>query len=121
MIQKNSYIYVVDNTGILISKCIGIFPSRKKYTNSLGVVTASVHTVLSNSKFKKGMLVKILLLATKYVHVRKNGRTIRVNRNIGIVLKDKLTARGTRIKGLGLQEIRHSKYGRLAVLLHRKL
>ena len=64
MIQKNSYIYVVDNTGILISKCIGIFPSRKKYTNSLGVVTASVQTVLSNSKFKKGMLVKILLLAT---------------------------------------------------------
>ena len=121
MIQKNSYIDIVDNTGILISKCIGIFPSRGKYGQPLSITLASVQTALPNSKFKKGMLVKVLLLSTKYVHIRKNGRAIRFSRNLGIVLKDKLVPRGTRFKGVVLHEFRHAKYGRLAVLLHRKL
>jgi large subunit ribosomal protein L14 len=121
MITKNSYLDIIDNTGILDVKCIGIFPSTKKSAGSLSVVKAVVRSVLPTSKFKKGMLVDALILATKYPHTRKNGRSIRVYGNLAIVLKEKLVPRGSRLRGLGIQEVRHSKYGRLAILLHRKL
>lgn len=121
MIKKESYIDIVDNTGILTVKCIGIFPSVQKSARSLSVIKASIQSVLPTSKFQKGMVVDVLILATKYPHARANGRTIRVYRNLGIVLKEKLVPRGSRIRGIGIQEIRHSKYGRLSILLHRKL
>ena len=121
MIKKDSYLDIVDNTGILTVKCIGIFPSIKKSACSLSVIKAVVRSALPTSKFKKGMLVDALILATKYAHSRKNGRNIRVSRNLGIILKEKLVPRGSRMRGIGMQELRHSRYGRLAILLHTKL
>lgn len=121
MITKNSYLNIIDNTGILEVKCIGIFPSIKKSAHTLSVIKAVVRSVLPTSKFKKGMIVEALVLVTKYLHSRRNGRSIRVSRNLGIVLKEKLVPRGSRLRGLGIQEVRHSRYGRLSILLHRKL
>lgn len=121
MIQKSSYLNIIDNTGILMIKCIGISPSLEKSARCSSVIKGVVCSVLPTSKFKKGMLVDGLVLGTKYQHIRKNGRHIRVSRNIGLILKEKLIPLGSRLRGIGMHEVRHSKYGRLAILLHRKL
>ena len=99
MIKKNSYLNIVDNTGIQLVKCIGICPSRETSARSLSVIKGVVRSALPTSKFKKGMLVDVLILVTKYPYTRKNGRNFRVSRNIGITLKEKLVPRGSRMRG----------------------
>jgi len=114
-------VHIVDNTGILVVKCIGISSAKQRSAKTLSLIKASVQKVLPTSKFKKGMLVDVLILSTKYPFNRKNGRSIKVFRNLGIILKEKLVPRGSRIRGISVHELRQSKFGRLAILLHRKL
>lgn len=115
MIYKESILKVVDNSGALYAKCIGI---KGNTIASLGsIITVSIIKALSNRKIKKGEVHKAIIIRTKKGVKRPDGSYLQFDEN-SLILVDtisSLTPKGTRILGpLPLELTSNSKLASLA-------
>lgn len=120
MIQNNSILQVVDNSGAKKVLCIKVFSGyRKRYGESGDLITVSVKTMRKkrkiSSKIKKGSIAKALIIRTKKGTKNLNEKySFKENACVLLTKQNKLL--GTRIFGSIPSDFRYSKFLRLTSL-----
>ena len=105
MIQKESKLYVLDNSGAKIVKCIKIF--KLTYGVCGSIITVVVKKSLLRKRIKKGMVCKAIIVQTKSLLNRFDGLTINFLKNYVVILKkNENVPLGTRIIGPVAFELR---------------
>lgn len=108
MIQPETYVEIIDNSGAKIAKCIQI-PKKKKKAKIGDIIIVSIQELDLNKgfgKIKKGEIFKCLIIRTKFKTTRKDGNIIQFNENAGILLNNQNMPIGSRSFGYALQEMR---------------
>lgn len=117
MIQNESRLKVVDNTGakeVLVIRNLG---GSNRKTSSIGdVVVATVKQAAPNGTVKKGEVVKAVIVGTKYAVGRENGSYIKFDDNACVIIKDDKSPRGTRIFGPVARELRDADFMKIVSL-----
>lgn len=117
MIQVNTKLNIIDNSGGKISKIIRLLGGNKKTRANLGnLAVISVKKVKdNNSKIKKGEVHKFRILRLKEPVHRKDGSFMNFDLSGGVVLKDPKTPLASRIAGPLNRELRR-KLGKITSL-----
>lgn len=115
MIQKGSYLNVIDNSGVKQIACIHVFGGyRKRYAKSGDLIMASIKSIKykQNIKLKKGDVVRAVVVKTKvFSFLKKEIKTpIKFFENGAIILSNKNKLIGTRIFGGVNKQFRYTRY-----------
>lgn len=120
MIQKETYLNIIDNSGVKKAACFHIYGGyRKRYATIGDVVLASVKSTNikgEDAKFKKGDKIKVLIL-----HTRKSSKSLFSNEkkhyeNTGVVVSNANKLLSSRIFGSVDIAFRHSKFLKVITL-----
>ena len=79
MIQLNSNINVIDNSGAKIARCIKVLKSGQ-YASIGDIIVVSIRKALPNKKVKLGEVHKALVVYTKKNTKRLNGSYLKVGK-----------------------------------------
>lgn len=119
MVQHRTMLDVADNTGVKQLMVIHIYGGSQRRKGAIGdILNCTVKKVLPNSQFKKGDMVKVVLVRSRKEYKRKDGSYIRFSENAGVILentKDKNPV-GTRIFGPIAREIKEKEFNKIASL-----
>lgn len=115
MIQQETFLNVVDNSGIRKVKCVKVFGGSKKRYGFVGnIVKASIQEVRrGNSRraeYRKGDLVLCLIVHTKSILRRKNGQSFKFLKNSAVVVDKNKKPVATRFLSPILREFRFKKH-----------
>lgn len=105
MAFKNSQFRCLDNTGVLIVKCIYVYSNKTSKPGS--IILVSLKKVLPHKKIKKGQLYKAVIIRLKKPVIRFYNLVIYYYTNAIVLLKkNELVPLGTRIFGSVYFELR---------------
>ncbi len=121
MIQKGTYLRVVDNSGASMVSCIHVYGGNKKRYAKMGdLVLVSIKTLRSNRppkmKIKKGDVVKGLIVRTKIAQTQFSGSQIEFYKNCIVLLNDKFRPFGSRILVTLPSTFKKTRYAKLIAL-----
>lgn len=121
MIQKGTFLRVIDNSGVKQISCIHVIGGyRKRYAQLGDLIIASVKSIRykENMKVKKGAVVKALIVRTKLFMPLKRQTThlIKHQQNAAIIITNQHKLIGTRIFGGVLKEFRYTRFSRILSL-----
>lgn len=122
MIQTESRLKIVDNTGAkeaLVIRNLG--GSRRHFSNIGDVVIVTVKKAQPNGQIKKGKIVKAVIVRTTHGIKRTNGEYLRFDDNAAVIIKDNKDPRGTRIFGPIARELRDRGYQKIISLAQEVL
>ena len=109
MIQLNSFLSVIDNSGAKKVKCIKILGGS--FSGSLGdKIVVATQKVVPNRKVKQGEVMQSLIVRLRKETKRKDGSTLKFFDNAAVLLNQKGIPQGTRIFGPVPRELRKKKY-----------
>lgn len=119
MIQSETRLKVVDNSGALEVKCILVLGgSGKRYARPGDVIVCTVKKAIPNSPVKAGTVVKAVVLRTRGRIMRKDGSSLVFFENSCALIADKKkNPVGTSITGSVPREVRDRgfvKFGQIA-------
>lgn len=97
MLSVQSNITIADSTGIKLMKCIKII--RSKYAMLGSVVVGSIKKVSFSKKYKKGQILRVIVLRSKKISRRLDGSFFKFYDNSGIVQNSDKGVQGQKIKG----------------------
>jgi large subunit ribosomal protein L14 len=111
MIQMSTILYAVDTTTVTKVKTIQLWKTTFK---SLGAkVVAAVQEVSAKGKFKRGDVIRGIVVRMKQPHrMHVDGTVVRFLTNDFVVTNDKGDAEGRRVRGclpLSLRKLGHGK------------
>jgi len=103
MIQSQTRVTLLDNTGVRLARCLRVY--NKKTATLADTVLISIIRLTPKSSFtlKKGDLVKALLLKTKKGLKRQDGSILRFDQNSVILLTQSNMPIGTRLSSAVLE------------------
>lgn len=118
MIQKETMVNVIDNTGVKKICCIHVIGGyRKKYAKTGDLIIGAVKTVKNkeNLKIKKGAVTKALIVRTKLSgFIKQAGRySLKCTRNAAILLSNQNKLLGSRVFGPIDKKFRYTRFSRL--------
>jgi large subunit ribosomal protein L14 len=121
MIQTQSLLKVIDNSGAKSVKCIKILGGfKRKYAILGNIIVVSVQQLRNkakiSSKVKKGEIYKAVILRTKRKIWRKDGFNFIFHQNSVALLNKQNKPIATRIFGKIPRELRTNKFIKLASL-----
>ncbi|YBU89177.1 MAG: 50S ribosomal protein L14 [Candidatus Walczuchella monophlebidarum] len=118
MLQQESILKVVDNTGVKEVLLIRILGGTKKRYASIGDrIVVSFKKVIYSGDIKKGQVSKAVVVRTKKPVRREDGSYISFDDNACVLLNTSGEIRGTRIFGPIPRELReHNKYMKIISL-----
>ena len=118
MIYKETYINVIDNSGVKRFRCIKVYRSFNSYKSYVGnVVLGSLKSIDSKrKKIKRDTLYKGLIVRSRSGVVRFGHQRISTYYNGLVLLNANLTPVGTRIFGPLFNELRLTEFSRLISL-----
>jgi large subunit ribosomal protein L14 len=117
MIQMQSVLDVADNSGAKRILCIKVLGGSKRRYASVGdVIVASVKEATPNSKVKKGMVTRAVIVRTSKELRRKDGSYIRFDSNSAVLVNNDGEPIGTRIFGPVARELRAKNFMKIASL-----
>lgn len=117
MIQKESVLWVADNSGAKKLKCIHIVGSTRKRFAYLGdLVKCSVKSAIPGGLVKKGEVVDVVIVRARKEHRRPDGSYIRFGENAAVIVKDKKEPIATRIFGPIARELRNKGFSKIISL-----
>merc|ERR1711865_371490 len=109
MIQLNTILTAVDNSGAKSVKCIKILGGS--FCGRVGdIMMVAVQKALSQRKVRSGEVHRSLIVRTKKELHRKDGSTLNFFTNSAIILNDKNIPQSTRILGPIPRELRQQKF-----------
>ena len=118
MIQVESRLAVVDNTGareLLVIRVLG--GSKKRYGRVGDIVVATVKSATPDGNVKKSDVVRAVIVRTTKEYRRTDGSYIRFDDNAAVLLADDLTnPRGTRVFGPVARELRDKGFMKIVSL-----
>lgn len=117
MIQQQTVLKIVDNSGAKKVRCIKKFADFKQTDVKLGdIVLISVLNLRNKSKktskVKKGSVLKALIIQTRRKKQKKDGSTFFYKENIGCLINKRGKPLATRILKPISKELRKSKFMR---------
>ncbi|MGO9111639.1 MAG: 50S ribosomal protein L14 [Thermoguttaceae bacterium] len=117
MIQMQTRLDVADNTGAKELYCIKVLGgSRKRWARIGDVVVCSVKGVIAGSDFKKGAVVRAVIVRCKQPTRRGDGSYVRFDSNAAVIIDNDLNPRGTRIFGAVARELRERNFMKIVSL-----
>ncbi len=117
MIQPQTILRVVDNSGAKVIRCFRVLGGTKRRYAELGdMIVASVQIAEPRREVKKKAVVKAIVVRQKKAFRRKDGSYIRFNENAAILVNEKKEPIGNRIFGPIPREIREKGYSKAAGL-----
>ena len=91
MIQKGSYLNIIDNSGIKTVQCIHVMGGyKKRYANFGDIVIVSIKNIRNSraanqKKIKKGDIYKALIVRTKKNNIKYSSESIKFLENAAIL------------------------------------
>jgi large subunit ribosomal protein L14 len=117
MIQQESRVAVVDNTGAREVLCIRVLGgTRRRYARVGDSIVATVKEAQPNSGVRKGDVVRAVIVRQRQPMRRADGSTIRFDENAAVLTDESGNPRGTRIFGPVARELRDRNYMRIISL-----
>lgn len=117
MIQMQTRMPVADNTGVKEVMCIKVLGgSRRRYAGLGDVVVCAVKSVLPASDFKKGAVVRGVIVRTRQPTRRPDGSYVRFDQNAIVLIDNDKNPRGTRIFGAVARELRERNFMKIVSL-----
>ncbi len=116
MIQAQTYLSVVDNTGAKEIMCIRVLGNNRKYAGVGDIIIGVVKRALPNMAIKRSSVVRAIVVRTRKDINRADGMTIRFDDNAAVIVNTKNEPRGTRIFGPVAREIREQNYQKIVSL-----
>ena len=117
MIQMQTRLAVADNTGAKELMCIKVLGgSRKRFAGVGDVIVCSVKSVIAGSDFKKGAVVKAVIVRCKQPTRRADGSYVRFDGNAAVIIDNEQNPRGTRIFGAVARELRDRNFMKIVSL-----
>lgn len=117
MIQPQTKLAVVDNTGARELMCIRVLGGSNRRYASLGdVIVGVVKDALPNMPVKKSEVVRAVVVRVRN-HVRRpDGSTIRFDDNAAVIVQKDGNPRGTRVFGPIARELRDKNFTKIISL-----
>lgn len=116
MIQSETWLDVADNSGARRVKTITVLGQRRQYAYVGDIVTASVKEAIPGGIVKKGEVVKVVIVRTSHAIRRRDGSSLRFDRNAGVIIDDTKNPRGTRVFGPVARELRDKDFMKIVSL-----
>ncbi len=117
MIIIGTRLDVADNSGAKTVECIHVDGSSKRRYARIGdTIVAAVKSAIPNSPVKKGDVVKAVIVRTKKELNRKDGSSIRFDRNSAVLINKQGDPQGTRIFGPVGRELRDKNFMKIVSL-----
>ena len=118
MIQTQSKIKVIDNTGAKIIMCIKVLGGyKKRYARVGDIITATIRKAVPHTTVKKGEIVHAVIVRTRKEVRRSDGTYIRFDDNAAVIIdRAKKEPKGTRIFGAVARELREKGYSKIISL-----
>ncbi|MCE5303685.1 MAG: 50S ribosomal protein L14 [Planctomycetaceae bacterium] len=117
MIQMQSRLAVADNTGAKELMCIKVLGgSRKRFARIGDIIVCSVKSVIAGSDFKKGAVVRAVIVRCKQPTRRADGSYVRFDSNAAVIIDNDKNPRGTRIFGAVARELRDRNFMKIVSL-----
>ena len=117
MIQPQTILRVVDNSGAKVIRCFRVLGgTRRRYAELGDMIVASVQIAEPRREIKKKAVERAIVVRQKKAFRRKDGSYIRFNENAAILVNEKKEPIGNRIFGPIPREIRERGYSKAAGL-----
>jgi len=117
MIQSGTWLNVTDNTGIKKVQCIRVLGGTRRRYASLGdVITLTAKKVQPHGNFKKGQVVRGVIVRTRQAVRRPDGSYIRFDDNAVIIVDSKNQPQATRIFGPVARELKEKGFSNVVTL-----
>jgi large subunit ribosomal protein L14 len=117
MIQMQTRLDVADNTGAKELYCIKVLGgSRRRWARIGDTVVCSVKGVIAGSDFKKGAVVRAVIVRCKQPTRRADGSYVRFDTNAAVIIDNDQNPRGTRIFGAVARELREKNFMKIVSL-----
>jgi large subunit ribosomal protein L14 len=117
MIQMQTRLAVADNTGAKELMCIKVLGGTHRRFAGLGdIVVCSVKSVIPGSDFKKGTVIRAVIVRTKKSTRRADGSYVRFDSNAAVIIDTDKSPRGTRIFGAVARELREQNFMKIVSL-----
>jgi len=117
MIQMQTVLNVADNSGAKKVACIKVLGGSRRRFASLGdVIVIAVKEALSNSKVKKGDVMKAVVVRTVKEVRRADGSYLKFDDNSAVLITNQMEPVGTRIFGPVARELRAKQFMKIISL-----
>ena len=117
MIQMQTRLSVADNTGAKEVMCIKVLGGTHRRTAGLGdVIVCSIKSVIPGSDYKKGAVVRCVIVRCKQPTRRPDGSYVRFDSNAAVIIDNDRNPRGTRIFGAVARELRERRFAKIVSL-----
>ena len=117
MIQMQTRLDVADNTGAKQLMCIKVLGGTHRRFAGLGdVVVCSVKSVIPGSDYKKGAVVRAVIVRAKQPTRRDDGSYVRFDSNAAVIIDNEKNPKGTRIFGAVARELRERNFMKIVSL-----
>ena len=117
MIQMQTRLAVADNTGAKELMCVKVLGgSRKRFARIGDIIVCSVKSVIAGSDFKKGAVVRAVIVRSKQPTRRSDGSYVRFDSNAAVIIDNEQNPRGTRIFGAVARELRDRNFMKIVSL-----
>jgi large subunit ribosomal protein L14 len=117
MVQMQTVIDVVDNSGAKKIQCIKVLGgSRRKYARLGDLIVASVKEATPGGNVKKKDVVRAVVVRTTKEQRRSDGSYIKFDQNAAVLLSAQNEPIGTRIFGPVARELRDKAFMRIVSL-----
>lgn len=121
MIQNQSILIIVDNSGAKSARCIKILGGfQRRYAYMGDTVVVTVQKIRSKNKFrskvKKGEVLRAVIVRTKFRKIKKDGSSFLFNLNAGVLINKQNKPIATRILGPVTKELKTNKNMKVASL-----
>jgi large subunit ribosomal protein L14 len=117
MIQMQTRLAVADNTGARELMCFKVLGgSRRRWAGLGDIVVCSVKSVIAGSDFKKGAIVRAVIVRCKKPTRRTDGSYVRFDSNAAVIIDNERNPRGTRIFGAVARELRDRNFMKIVSL-----
>ena len=117
MIQMQTRLAVADNTGAKELMCVKVLGGSRRRTAGLGdIIVCSVKQVMAGSDFKKGAVVRAVIVRCRKPTRRQDGSYVRFDSNAAVIIDNEKNPRGTRIFGAVARELRERNFMKIVSL-----
>ncbi|MBV9511175.1 MAG: 50S ribosomal protein L14 [Caulobacteraceae bacterium] len=117
MIQMQSNLDVADNSGARRVMCIKVLGgAKRRYAHVGDKIVVSVKEAIPRGRVKKGDVLQAVVVRTSQAIKRKDGSTIRFDKNAAVIVNKQSEPVGTRIFGPVPRELRAKNHMKIISL-----
>ena len=117
MIQRETQLKVIDNSGAKWVQCIQVLGGAKRKNASIGdLIVVAIKQALPQGKVKKGEVQKALIVRSKKEIHRPDGSSFKFDHNTVILVNNNCEPISTRIFGPIPRELRKKRWMKIITL-----